>query len=111
LERGASIVARVLADASIDIEKVLAPVETLPAAAPISVNFSSKIFDATTPFKFYIEKSKGLKPIVFDVSTTAQLGDALRGLQSLQLIAVDTVPVPTATTALSSTATTVTFDG
>jgi hypothetical protein len=110
LERGMVVVSEVVAETSIDPSNAQAAEPALPVPADVRVEFSNKILDAKKPFKFYIEKQKTLEPIVFDVTSSPALAGGQKSLETLELIAVDGVAVPTETRARSATERTVTFD-
>jgi hypothetical protein len=115
LERGTSITGSVISEMSVDPSKSAAQTDAAagaPAAAVIPITIvKEKFASGSSPFKFNIEKDKDLKTVSFDVQVPAQLADPESSLKSLELVAIDGVPVPAAVRVKSATSKSVTFDG
>lgn len=115
MERGTSITGSVITEMSVDPSKSGAEtdaVATVPAASAIPITFvKEKFASGSSPFKFDIEKDKDLKTVSFDVQVPGQLADPAESLKSLELVAIDGVPVPVEVHAKSATAKSVIFDG
>jgi hypothetical protein len=113
LERGTSITGSVITEMAVDPSKNSAETDAVATiAAPIPITIvKEKFASGSSPFKFNIEKDKDLKTVSFDVQVPDQLADPETSLKSLELVAIDGVPVPAAVHVKSATAKSVTFDG
>lgn len=109
MEKGTAVAATVTAEAMIDPAKALAaeaatgPAELTATIPTIHYGTTAKADD----IKFDIERDKDLKNVSFDV----KLPDGAQGIASMNLVAVDGVPVPIETKPVSVAATAVVFDG